>query len=68
MPVLRALGMFGLAGAFLAISPELRTSVWEAIQAAGKLLEFYSPLSYLVVALAMMAGAMYWVYRSARPR
>ncbi len=64
----RALGMFGLAGAFLAISPELRTSVLGVIEAGGKLLEFYSPLSYFGVGLVIVAGAMYWVYRSAQPR
>jgi F0F1-type ATP synthase membrane subunit c/vacuolar-type H+-ATPase subunit K len=64
----RALGMFGLAGAFLLISPELRTSVWDEIDAAGKLLQYYSPLSYFGVGLAILAGAMYWVYRSAQPR
>ncbi|HLH18091.1 MAG TPA: hypothetical protein VKX45_12780 [Bryobacteraceae bacterium] len=64
----RALGMFGLAGAFLLISPELRASVWDTIDAAGKLLESHSPLSYVGVGIAILAGAMYWVYRSAQPR
>jgi hypothetical protein len=66
--MLRALGMFGLGGIFLIISPELRGTVRGLIEAAGKLLDVYSPLSYVGVALALFLGAMFWVHRSAQAR
>jgi hypothetical protein len=66
--MLKALGMFGLAGAFLVISPELRGSVMGGIDAFGNFLSVNSPLSYVCLAVVGLVAAMVWVYRAAQPR
>jgi len=64
----RVLGLFGLGAAFLAISPELRATLMDGIETGGKFLSDNSPLSYVGVGIAALAGAMFWVYRAAQPR
>jgi hypothetical protein len=64
----RLMGMFGLGGLFLLISPSLRETVMNGIEGAGKLLEANSPISYVLVGLAGLASAMMWVYKSAQPK
>jgi len=64
----RVLGMFGLGGAFLLISPELRGSLMGTIDSAGKLMELHSPLSYVLLGVALLFAAIFWVHRSAQPR
>lgn len=66
--MLRALGMFGLGGAFLIISPELRANVMGDLDAFGNFLNAHSPISYVCVVFLFLAGAMFWVYRAAQPR
>jgi hypothetical protein len=66
--MLRAFSIFGLGGIFLVVSPELRGSVMDEIQALGVFLNNHSPLSYLCVGAAALGGAMFWVYRAAQPR
>jgi hypothetical protein len=66
--MLRALGIFGLAGAFLLISPELRGTVMQGIAAAGNYLSANSPASYVCLGVVGLVTAMIVVYRAAQPR
>jgi hypothetical protein len=60
--------MFGLAMLFLLISPGLRGSVIGEFDAFGNFLAVNSPLSYVGLALVILAGLMFMVYRAAQPR
>jgi hypothetical protein len=64
----KALSMFGLGGAFLMISPELRGTVMADLAAIGNFLNEHSPFSYFLLGLVALGGAMIWVYRAAQPR
>jgi hypothetical protein len=64
----RLLGMFGLGILFLLISPGLRGNVLDAFAACGIFLDHYSPFSYVGVAVVVLAGMMFGVYRAAQPR
>jgi hypothetical protein len=64
----RLLGMFGLGGLFLLISPSLRGVVMGAFDSGARFLEQNSPFSYVGVALVVLAGMMFGVYRAAQPR
>jgi hypothetical protein len=56
--MLRILSIFGLAGGFLLISPELRNTVLLGLAKATCELAKYSPYSYIVLAIALGAGAV----------
>jgi len=56
--MLRILSIFGLAGLFLLISGELRATVLLGLGKATFELAKYSPYSYIVLALALGAGAV----------
>jgi hypothetical protein len=64
----RALGMFGLGILFLLISPSLRGTLIGDFEAFTTFLEHNSPLSYVGLALVILAGLMFMVYRSSQPR
>lgn len=66
--MLKLVGTFGLGGLFLAVSPELRTTVMNALEAFSTFLTTNSPLSYVGVGAVILIGAMFWVYRAAQPR
>jgi hypothetical protein len=66
--MLKVLGAFGLGLLFLAISPELRGSLMELIDAIANYLNDHSPVSYICVGVAGLIGAMIWIYRAAQPR
>ena len=66
--MLRILGCFGLGIIFLIISPALRESIVQGMDSGLHGLEFYSPWSYVGVALCMLLGAMAFIYRAAQPR
>jgi hypothetical protein len=66
--MLRALGIFGLGGAFLLISPSLRGSVMGLIEATSNYLTANSPLSYVCLGVVGLVVAMIWVYKAAQPR
>ena len=64
----RVIGTFGLGGAFLLISPELRGTVIDGINACARFLDVHSPLSYVGVGVVILLGGMVWIYRAAQPR
>ena len=64
----RVIGLFGLAGTFLFISPNLRDEIGGGFDAAVKGLDQYSPFSYIGVGLVLLALVMIYLYRSAAPR
>jgi hypothetical protein len=64
----RALGCFGLGILFLAISSELRMTVLNILEAISHWIETYSPLSYVGIAVAILAGLMFCLHRAAQPR
>lgn len=66
--MLKVLSAFGLGIAFLVISPELRSTLFEEIDALGNYLTAHSPASYFVLGVAGLVFAMIWVYRAAQPR
>ena len=68
VPLLRAIGTFGFAVAFLLISPALRGTLLDGVDAFGRTLSENSPGSYVAVGLVLLAGAMFGVYRASQPR
>lgn len=66
--MLRALGSFGLGILFLIVSPALRGSVMDVLNAIGNWVQVYSPLSYVGIGIAILAGLMFCLYRAAQPR
>ncbi len=53
----RALGTFGMAGLFLAISPTLRQSVADTGNKAIAFIDAHGPYSYAVIVLAALFAA-----------
>jgi len=51
--------MFGFAGAFLMISPDLRNSALNAVNFATVFVEQYSPYSYFAAAVLVFGGATF---------
>ena len=66
--MIRAIGVFGMAGMFLFISPNLRYELSAEIEQTIKGLDQYSPFSYIGVGLALAALVMVYLRRSAAPR
>ncbi len=64
----RLIGLFGLAGIFLFISPNLREDLGTGFDSAVKGLDQYSPFSYVGVGLALLLLVMIYLHRSAAPR
>ena len=64
----RAFGMFGLGGFFLLISPPLRESLMDDMNAIGVYLNERAPWSYCALAVAAVVGAMFWIHRASQPR
>ncbi len=62
--MIRAIGIFGFAGAFTAISPNLREALGEALVSAVDFLQANSPYSYVVAGAAAL-GIMALLARSA---
>jgi hypothetical protein len=52
----RFLGIIVFAGGFLLISPSLRQSAMGVINALSDFTSGYSPYSYIVLAIAVLAG------------
>ena len=57
--MLRIISIFGMASGFLLISPSLRGSVLTGLGHATFEISKYSPYSYIVMALALGAGAVW---------
>jgi hypothetical protein len=64
----RIIGIFGLGGGFLVLSPTLRHDVVEALGRQSQLLNQYSPLSYIAIGAAALAAAMVYMYRCSKLR
>ena len=64
--MIRALALMGLGGGFIAISPAFRMTVLNGIGSAVNTLNYYSPLSYIALAIVLL-GAAYSVYSPPRP-
>jgi hypothetical protein len=60
--------MFGLGGGFLLISPTLRSSVMEDINAGFSFMEVHSPYSYVGAGVAGLAMVLMMLVRGSRPR
>ena len=65
--MLRVISLFGMAGGFLLISPSLRGSVLFGLGEATTQMSKYSPYSYIVLALALGAAAV-WSLASPKPQ
>jgi hypothetical protein len=66
--MLRLLGICGLGIVFLAISPGLRGGLMDDFDAFGGYMSQNSPLSYVGLAVVILAGLMFMVYRASQPR
>jgi hypothetical protein len=62
--MLRALGLFGLAGLFLTISPQLRYQLGDGVARGVAFLDAHSPYSYIATGLAFL-GVVALMARSA---
>lgn len=65
--MLRAISIFGMASLFLLISPSLRGSVFFGLDQATIQMGKYSPYSYIALALALGAAAV-WSLASPKPQ
>lgn len=66
--MIRLLSLMGLGGGFLMISPELRGTVLSGLAAAEQTLNRYSPVSYVVLGLALLLGLVMSFRQGAQPR
>jgi succinate dehydrogenase/fumarate reductase cytochrome b subunit len=66
--MIRALGIFGLPVLFLMVSPVLRVNLMSDLGSFEHTVEVYSPLSYVGIALVVVAGLMFCLHRASQPR
>jgi hypothetical protein len=66
--MLRAVGMFGLGGIFLAISPKFRMSVYGGLESGVNSMEANAPYSYVGAGVAVLIIAGITLYRGAQAR
>ena len=66
--MIRAIGLFGLTGGFLMLSPNFRNTLVEGFQNGVVAMDQHSPYSYVVAAIAAIGGFMVFVYKSSQPR
>ncbi|MGA2117552.1 MAG: hypothetical protein ABSH56_22675 [Bryobacteraceae bacterium] len=62
--MIRAFGILGLGGSFLAISPKLRDDLFSGVHKLTGTLNEYSPYSYIAVALCLFGLITLSLYRS----
>jgi hypothetical protein len=67
-PMIRAVGLFGLGGGFLMISPKLRETLYESASAVVASMERYSPYSYIGAGVGLMCLLMLTLYKASAPR
>jgi len=60
--------MFGFAGAFLMISPDLRNSALDAVNLMTVFVEQYSPYSYFAAVVLLFGGATFTLRTGQSPR
>ena len=66
--MVRAVSLTAMAGGFLWISPQLRSSLLDCYTQVGDLLETHSPYSYVMVGVVALGAFMMFIHRSAQPR
>jgi len=66
--MIRTLAFFGLAIAFLTISPTLRDCVFGAFTGSVKGIEYYAPYSYVAVCFVAVGTFVVSVNRGSQPR
>jgi len=66
--MVRALGIAGMAVAFLVISPAFRGTVYGGLESGVKGMESYAPYSYIATGVAVLIFAGITLYRGAQPR
>jgi hypothetical protein len=66
--MLRVLGTFGLGILFVLISPALRGSLLDDLGAIRHAIEVNSPLSYIGIGVAVLAGMMFALHQASQPR
>ena len=66
--MVRALGMFGLGGLFLAISPHLRWLVWDTLGGGVTAMEVHAPYSYIAGGVLVLVTLLVSFYRGAQAR
>ena len=66
--MLRAAGTFGLGILFIAISPALRGSLLDDLGAIEHAIVVNSPISYIGIGLAVLAGLMFALHQASQPR
>jgi hypothetical protein len=64
----RAVGTFGLGIIFVAISPVLRGTLLDDLGAIRHAIEVNSPVSYIGIGLAVLAGLMFALHQASQPR
>lgn len=66
--MLRALGCFGLALLFVVVSAKLRSIIWAGVVAFVRVMEAYSPFSFVVAVLFVFLVFIISLNRGSRPR
>jgi hypothetical protein len=66
--MVRFLGIVGLGGGFLIISPKLRHELVGALGAQREYVVAHAPLSYVAIGAALLGAALIYMYRCAKPR
>lgn len=66
--MVRIIGIFGMGGGFLILSPQLRHDVMGGLARQNEILVQYSPLSYITLGVIALGSALVYVYRCSKPR
>jgi hypothetical protein len=66
--MIRTLAFFGLAVAFLVISPKFRESIFGVFTGSVHGIESYAPYSYVALAVVAVGSFVVSVNRSSQPR
>jgi uncharacterized membrane protein (DUF106 family) len=66
--MLRALGIGGLGGLFLLISPKLRETVQESIGGVYMVVQSYAPFSYVLGVLLVITAMIVSFNQGSKPR
>ena len=66
--MIRAIGLLGLTGGFIMLSPNFRGALVDAFQQGVVSMDQHSPYSYVIAAIAAIGGFMVFVYKSSQPR
>ena len=64
----RLFSTFGLGILFVTISPNLRGTVWSAVDASLQWMTVNGPGSYIGLGFVTLAGMMFGLHRASQPR